>query len=169
MSTRTGGCVRQKAALIVMCACSLLYAPRVAAQRDPSADPLAHVKRLTCTFSAAVSGSWDKGEATAVVKPRGAPLTFTIDRIDTQEGTARIVNGPTGLAEVVVRLAGWSLHFMDIGPLGSLTVTTVFSQDSRNGKLKAVQTRMDYVPVSLPGVPSVPDVSQQYGECEVRQ
>jgi hypothetical protein len=55
---------------------------------------------------------------------------------------------------------------MDIRPEGSLTITTVFSQESRNRKLKAVYTRTDYLPISMPGFASQPEVSQQYGECE---
>jgi hypothetical protein len=56
---------------------------------------------------------------------------------------------------------------MDIRPAGGLNITSVFQQVSRDQKLKAVYTRVDYLPISLPGYITQPEVSQHYGECEV--
>ena len=45
-----------------------------------------------------------------------------------------------------------NLHVLDVRPDGALTVTTVFAQESREGRLKAVHSR-------------IPDSSQYYGDC----
>ena len=52
---------------------------------------------------------------------------------------------------------------------GSVNITTVFSQEARDKKMKAVHSRHDYLQMSLPGFVSEPTVSQYYGECETGQ
>ena len=128
---------------------------------------LGTIKSLTCVFPVAVSATWgETGEPNVAVK-KTAVLTFKFDQIDTTESSARFV-GPTAAPEhVVAQMSGSNLHFMDIRPSGSLSITTVFGQYSRDQKLKAVYTRTDFLPISLPGFTSVPEVSQRYGECEV--
>jgi hypothetical protein len=49
---------------------------------------------------------------------------------------------------------------------GTLTITTVFSGEAGAKKFRAVHSRHDYLPMSLPGYVSEPSVSQNYGECE---
>ena len=146
----------------------VLGAGTPAAQAPAASPQLANVKSLTCTFPVAVAATWDKetGEPNVAVR-KSAVLTFKFDQIDTSESSARFV-GPTAAPEhVVAQLSGWNLHFMDIRPSGSLSITTVFAQYTKEPKLKAVYTRTDYLQVSIPGFASQPDVSQRYGECEI--
>jgi hypothetical protein len=129
---------------------------------------LSTIKSLSCTFPVSVAGSWDKTTGEAAVNVRkSAILTFKFDQIDVSESSARFV-GPTAAPEhIVAQLSGANLHFMDIRPAGTLAITSVFQQVSRDQKLKAVYTRVDYLPISLPGYVTAPEVSQHYGECEV--
>jgi hypothetical protein len=59
-----------------------------------------------------------------------------------------------------------SLHFMERSVTGTLNVTTVFSGEPGARTFRAVHTRHDYLPLSLPGYLSEPSVSQHYGVCE---
>ena len=129
---------------------------------------VAGVKTLTCTFSLSVVATWAEGEPK--VTPRtGGTLTVKIVDIDTGDGSARIEGKDE---RPVAQLSGWNLHILDMQAAGALNITTVFSQESKpgptpgTGKLKAVQTRTDYLPVTLPRYVSSPTVSQYYGECE---
>jgi hypothetical protein len=70
---------------------------------------------------------------------------------------------------VTASLSGSNLHIMDLRSSGSLTITTVFGQETKDGKLKAVHTRTDYLQMSLPGFLSEPEVAQYYGDCEIVQ
>ena len=138
------------------------------AAQAPQAPQLDTIKSLSCTFPISVAGSWDKntGEAQVQIKKAGV-LTFKFDQIDVSESSARFV-GPTAAPEhIVAQLRGPNLFFMDIRAGGTLAITSVFGQVSHDQKLKAVYTRSDYLPISLPGYVSVPEVSQHYGECEV--
>ena len=147
----------------------LAGAPLTAAQaaQTTPANPLAAVKGLKCSFPILTSATWESGEPTPQVK-KGGLLSFQLTEIDTQESTANVV-GLSSMGHIVAQLSGWNLHFLDIRPTGSLTITTVFAQESREKKLKAVHTRTDYLPVSIPGFVAKPDVFQYYGECEVVQ
>lgn len=152
--------------LLALVGLSFMSAGTPAAQVSSTAPVLANIKSLTCTFPVTVAGTWENGEPSAAIK-KTAVLTFKFDQIDVTESSARFV-GPTAAPEhVVAQLSGPNLHFMDIRPSGSLSITTVFAQVSRDQKLKAVYTRTDYLPISLPGFVSQPEVSQRYGECEV--
>jgi hypothetical protein len=112
-----------------------------------------------------VAASWQNGEPQAQVK-KAATLTFQIDEIDVQEATARFVPLASEPQHIVARLSGANLYFLDIRPTGSLSITTVFGQQSRGGKLKAVYMRTDFLVVSIPGFVAAPEASQYYGECE---
>ena len=112
--------------------------------REPAPRP----SSLSCVFSLQTSGSWVDGEPSAAVKQAGRLELQFVD-IDTAGGTAEVVGVSSN--HIVAQLSGWNLHFLDIRPAGSLTITTVFGQESRDGKLKAVHSRTDYLPVSIPG------------------
>jgi hypothetical protein len=122
---------------------------------------LAKVKSLKCVFPVYASGSWKNGEAQ--VQAKTGQLS-----IDVQDGSARFV-GAGESSHVIAQLSGWSLHFLETGTTGSVNITTVFSQETRDKKMKAVHSRHDYLQMSLPGYVSEPTVSQYYGECETGQ
>ena len=138
-------------------------------RRDgPQSNPqLAAVKGLKCSFQAAAGATWQDGAPQVTTKKTGT-LTITISEIDTTDGTAQL-NGTGGVVFATAKLAGSNLHFLDMRPGGALTVTTIFAQESHDGRLKAVHTRTDYLAVSFPGFSSEPEVSQYYGDCEVVQ
>ena len=144
----------------------LLAAAPLFAQATPPS-PLNGVTALSCTFPVSVSNTWKDGDPQAVVKT--APvLTFVIDQIDTQEGSARMVGVATG-SHVTASLSGSNLHIMDLRSSGSLTITTIFGQESKDGRLKAGHTRTDYLRYSVPGFVSQPEISQHYGDCEIKR
>jgi hypothetical protein len=100
---------------------------------------LQSLKHLKCTFP-------------------GKPLDpfVTIDKIDTDEGTAEFDTffrrGETG---VNVKLVGSNLHFLNVGIDGGLIVVTVFAKETHDGRLQAVYSRAAY-----------PEAAQYQGDCE---
>src|SRR5665213_3633078 len=125
---------------------------------------LAAAKSLRCTFTAGASGTWKKdGSPEAAVKAPKLVLIF--ESIDTDEGTAKMLNG-TMLSDIVARLAGGYLHFMQSFRSGPLYTTTVFDKETSGGKFKAVHSRHEYFTIPVPGATSSPE--QYYGECEIR-
>lgn len=130
-------------------------------EKDPAKNPLASVKTLKCSFSTSSTGVWKGG--TPEVQLKNDPISFDVDSIDTQEGSARLVTAePTYLTAL---LTASSIHFMERTLQGSLTITTVFSIESTPGRLRAVRSRHEYLKISLPGFASEPAISQYYGEC----
>lgn len=143
--------------VILLVLCLAATAERLGAQRS-----LATVKSLHCTFPVYATGTWTDGQPEAEV--RDTDLSFRFEGIDTDEGVADAV-GLFGPSYIVTRLAGESLHFMQVGSAGPLYVTSVFGQPDADGALLAVHTRHEYTPVSVPGFTSRPE--QYYGECRV--
>jgi hypothetical protein len=125
---------------------------------------LAAATTLRCSSPLLATGDWTNGEPQAESKP--AKLSFTFSGVDAQDGTAEADLG-YGPSHIIVRLAEGSLHFIQVGSAGPVYLTTVFDQESRAGKLKAVHTRHEYTPVKVAGFTSRPE--QYYGECEVAQ
>ena len=126
---------------------------------------LESLKRLRCSFSAATSGTWTAGSAQARTKEQPNGATVTIDNIDVQDGTAEIGGFFRGGENVNVKLAGSTLHFLDIALNGSLTVVTVFDKETHDGRLQAVYSHAAYEPSGL-GATGVPEGTQYYGDCE---
>jgi hypothetical protein len=123
---------------------------------------LAAATTLSCAFPVLAVGDWTNGEPRSDVKP--AKLSFKFSSVDVQDGTAEVDLG-YGPSHIVVRLAEGSLHFIQVGSSGPVYLTTVFDQESRGGRLKAVHTRHEYTPVSVAGFTSRPE--QYYGDCAV--
>ena len=123
----------------------------------------AAAKSLRCSFRINVTATWRKeGPPDATLSPSTLLLIF--DSINTDEGTARLKSGSVG-AEIVARLANGYLHFIQSFRTGPLYTTTVFDQETSEGKLRAVHSRHENFAVPLPGATSSPE--QYYGECEV--
>jgi hypothetical protein len=133
----------------------------------PAQVSLADVQRLKCGFTLLATGTWDKDVPSAQVAP--AKLSMQFDSIDSQDGTANVVEvtaSSAGAPHITVRLLGDNLHFMAMNSSGSVYLTTVFSdKESRSsGKFKAVHTRHEFTQVRLAGWTSRPE--QYYGQCE---
>jgi len=99
---------------------------------------LQSIKRLKCAFPA---------------KP-GDPIV-SIDKIDTDEGTAEIEGFFRRGESVNIKLVGSNLHFLDVAIDGGLTVLTVFAKETHDGRLQAVYSRAAY-----------PEAAQYMGDCE---
>lgn len=134
--------------------------PAVAQGR--AAERLARAESLKCEFPVMAIGTWNKGVAEADLK--SAKLSVGFDSINADEGTARVM-GTFGPSDIIVRLSSGTLHFVQSFREGPLYVTTIFPQETRDGKLQAVHTRHEYTQVSLPGFTSRPE--QYYGECAI--
>lgn len=143
----------------------VIGAADAARAQNTAPNVLTGIKNLKCSFSISASGRWVNGEAEAAIK-KGPLTTFEYRDIDTTESTANVV-GLASSGHVVAQLFGANLHFLEMRSTGSLMLTTVFTQESRDKKLKAVYTRADYLPLTIPGFANAPEVSQHYGECEI--
>jgi hypothetical protein len=129
---------------------------------------LESLKRLRCSFSAATSGVWDpNGSAQARTKEQPNGATVTINNIDVQDGTAEMGGFLREGDNVNVKLAGSTLHFLDISLNGNLTVITVFAKETHDGRLQAVYSHAAYAQGG-PGSASAsaPEGTQYYGDCE---
>ena len=130
---------------------------------------LTSVQRLKCTFTQKALGSWDK-DAVPTVEVTPAKLSMVFDAIDTQDGTANVIDvtaPDAGAPHITVRLLANNLHLMAMNISGSVYLTSVFAdRDSRaGGAFKAVHTRHEYTATRLTGWTSRPE--QYYGQCEV--
>ena len=130
-------------------------------------NPLAGVKSLKCKFPVYAVGAWKSGEPQAQVK-QAQEFSLEFDQINTEDGDAR-VTGTAGATHITALLTVSSLHFMERSVLGTLNITTVFTGEANARRLRAVHSRHDYLPMSLPGYVSEPTVSQNYGYCDVGQ
>ena len=120
-----------------------------ASQRLAPANPLPSVTGLKCVFTAAASAAPPDD-----VQPRSQPpLTVTITDIDLGDGTAR-VNAGDGSRAATAQITGSNLYVLEIGA-NAVTLTTVFSQESKDQRLKAVHTR------------TAPEVAHFAGDCEI--
>jgi hypothetical protein len=147
--------------LVALVAAGLFCGAARAEAQPPFPARLGTVKALKCVFTVLANGTWKNGEPSAQVKP--AMLSMRFDAINTEEGTARVTDA-FGHFEITARLSTDVLHFVQSFKEGPLYITTVFSAQSRDGKLKAVHTRHELTEAVLPGFTSSPE--QYYGECE---
>jgi hypothetical protein len=140
---------------------------RPAFAQSTDKNPLASVKSFKCSFPVYAVGAWKTGEPQAQIK-QADQFTLTIDDIDTDSGSGR-VTGTAGPVEVTALLTVSSLHFMERSVTGTLNITTIFVSDGGVKKFRAVHSRHDYLPMSIPGFTSEPTVTQNYGTCEAGQ
>jgi len=127
-----------------------------APQRPTAKNGLTAVKHLTCRFTAAASVSWSGPAPDVHLSSPDQPLIIDISKIDIDEGTASISTA-AGTSTATVTVNGSNLYVLSLPPSGDASVTTVFSQESKNNRLKAVHTR------------AAASVAQYGGECEVKQ
>lgn len=134
--------------------------------RVPAPSPqLESITRLSCSFTAATTATWQDGAPEAAVQKASTPATLIITDINVQDGTAEIGGGFRG-ENVNVKLAGSTLHFLDIALDGTLGVVTVFARETRDSRLQAVYSRTAYVDRGR-GASGAPEMAQYYGDCAV--
>src|SRR4051812_24715388 len=148
----------------VLTAALALLGAHAGPAQTPDKKPLARIKSLKCTFPVYTVGTWKNGEPAAQIK-QAENFSLTIDEIDTDSGSGR-VTGTSGPVEVTALLTVSSLHFMERSVTGTLNITTIFVSDGGVKKFRAVHSRHDYLPMSIPGFTSEPTVTQNYGTCE---
>ena len=142
--------------------------PHLIADSRAVAGALSSVQRLKCAFTHKVVGTWEK-DMTPAAELSPAKLSMVFDAIDTQDGTANVldVTAPdAGAPHITVRLLASNLHLMAMNISGSVYLTTVFAdRDSgASGSFKAVHTRHEFTPTRLTGWTSRPE--QYYGQCQ---
>lgn len=140
----------------------LLIASQAFAQAQRPGDRLRSVESIRCTFPTMAIGTWKNGAPQA--ETRNARLTVGFDSISIDDATARYL-GDFGASDIIVRLAGETLHFLQSSRDGPVYMTTIFPRETREGRLQAVHTRHEWTLVSLPGFTSSPE--QYYGDCEL--
>ena len=145
-----------------------LQAPRAQA---PAPASLADVQRLKCAFTHKAVGTWQK-DLVPAIELAPATLSMVFDAIDTQDGTANVIDvtaPDAGAPHITVRLLADNLHFLAMNISGSVYLTSVFAdRDSRAGQnFKAVHTRHEFTATRLSGWTSRPE--QYYGQCEVEK
>lgn len=118
-------------------------------------------KTLKCKFSTMATGDWVEGGKTkATVAPAKIEVAFSA--IDIDGGTAE-ADGGYGGEFISVKYSHGYLHFMQISGAGPLYVTTVLVTETAPGRFKAVHTRHEWTPTSIPGFTSRPEM--YVGEC----
>jgi hypothetical protein len=146
-----------------LAALALGAAPTAAeAQRGELQRRLQNATRVDCAFSAVATGDWRDGAASAEVEAGEVEAGFF--DIDVDSGTAE-AEGRFGASYIIVRYAEGYLHFMQTLSAGPIYLTTIFAEQSQDGRLKAVHTRHEYTSVILPGFTSRPEM--YIGECSV--
>lgn len=134
----------------------------------PTPVALTTVQRLKCVFTHKALGTCGNNLVPAIeVMP--AKLSMVFDAIDTQDGTANVIDvtaPDAGAPHITVRVLADNLHLLAMNISGSVYLTTVFAdRDSRAGQnFKAVHTRHEYTATRLTGWTSRPE--QYYGQCE---
>ena len=122
---------------------------------------LLKITAVKCSFPLLTTGNWKNGAPESATTR--VVLNVWFDDVDTQDGTAVAVSA-AGKSHITARLVGNYLHFMQMDPYGAMYLTTVFSTETRGGKLQAVHSRHEFTPVSVPNMTSRPE--QYIGECE---
>jgi len=158
--------VRRPRTPILICFVALGIQALHAQASAPAA--LTSVQRLKCSFTQKALGTWGK-DLVPAIEMLPAKLSMVFDAIDTQDGTANVldVTAPdAGAPHITVRLLADNLHFLQMNISGSVYLTTVFAdRDSRSGQNStAVHTRHEYTATRLTGWTSRPE--QYYGQCE---
>jgi len=121
------------------------------------------VTSVSCTFTLRTIGTWNGDQPAAETKP--ATLSLKFENLNIDEGTGRVaVTNGTGSGQLIVKAENGNLHFVQLFLAGALHVTTVFTNEIKDGKAKAVHSRHEFTPVALPGFTSRPE--QWVGSCE---
>lgn len=116
------------------------------------------ITALECTFSASVAATWKGGEAGGVVRAT-EPLSLKYDGIDTRDMIVHLAGSPE---ELVLQASSTNMHILEVLE-SSVAITSVFSQPTKDGRLKAVHTRTETLQDARGA--AEPTVIQYYGDC----
>jgi hypothetical protein len=158
---RTLSTIALAAALPFVLALTMPVGAQTAAQSLALEKTLLAAKTLKCKFSTMATGDWVEGGKTkATVAASKIEVAFS--SIDIDEGTAE-ADGGYGNAFISVKYAHGYLHFMQISDAGPLYITTVLVTETSPGHFKAIHTRHEWTPASIPGFTSRPEM--YVGDC----
>jgi hypothetical protein len=133
------------------------------AQLNPLQDLLEQATRLECRFAAYANAEWDGGTPSIELSDNDLEIVFF--DIDIDEGSAEVEGRYGGQSYIVVRYSMGYLHLIQMFGAGPLYVTSVLAQETADGRLMAIQNRVEYSTVSLPGFTSRPET--YVGDCAV--
>lgn len=135
----------------------------VQAQLNPLQGQLAEATRLECRFTALGRAQWEEGAAKLELAETDTEVVFF--DIDIEEGTAEVEGRFGGASYIVVRYSTGYLHLMQMFGAGPLFITSVIAQETTDGRMQAVQNRVEYSSVVLPGFTSRPET--YVGDCAI--
>jgi len=121
---------------------------------------LVNVRSLKCDFSDGYIGKWEKGKIKIEPGKLGTPLHY--DSIDLKEQKARIISNQ-GSADVSVITTLTGLTFIEITPIGNISITTVFA-DYKEGSRDFIAVLSRHMKL-FPSKVILP--SQYHGICKV--
>jgi hypothetical protein len=131
----------------------------VGGAQAPAKIDLLAVTALDCTFTAGTVGVWS---ATGEVAPQisaTASVTAKYADIDSSIMSARLADGSQD--EVAMQVTRTTLNLFESAP-DHVTITSVFNQVTKDGRLKAALTRSETVKGPAGDQPTV---GQYYGDC----
>ena len=149
--------------ILVFCILASVLGTHDASAQRAFEQALSTAKSVKCTFPLHVRGDWSSG--VPKVENSTEVLTLEFHDINIDEGSAQSSGYFGPKHDIVVRHTDMALHFVQSFSAGPLYTTTVFGRESRNGRLRAVHTRHDYMDAVSVGRTSRPE--QYYGDCEV--
>jgi hypothetical protein len=145
-------------AVVVVLAPAFCLNRVVTAQIAPRANvykQLVAARSLKCTFPWYAGADWDED----LPQPKSAKqdFAFHIDGIDHAKGAARLI-GNAGADDLTTVQGDYSISFVEVVPVGSVNLTTVYGWPDKSGRFKAVHSRHTAI--------GGPSPSQQYGYCQ---
>ena len=147
----------------LFCLVLLVIPLGIYAQLNPLQDRLAAATRLECRFTALGLAQWEDDAAGIEVSETDMEAVFF--DIDVDEGTAEAEGRFGGASYIIVRYSTGYLHLIQTFRAGPMYVTSVMAQESSDGRMMAVQNRVEYSAVVLPGFTSRPET--YVGDCAV--
>jgi hypothetical protein len=149
------------AGLLLAFTCAAPVGAQTGAQSLALEKKLLAAKTLKCKFSTMATGDWVEGGKTKLTVA-AAKIDVAFSSIDIDEGTAE-ADGGYGNAFISVKYAHGYLHFMQISDAGPLYLTTVLATETVPGRFKAIHSRHEWSPASIPGFTSRPEM--YVGDC----
>lgn len=116
---------------------------------------LLSARSLKCSFPWYAAADWNADEPK--VKNAGQEFGFHIDSIDRANRSARII-GNAGAEDLGASYGADLVSFIEVVPVGSINLTTVYAWRDKAGRFKAVHSRHTAV--------GGPSPSQAYGYCQ---
>jgi hypothetical protein len=129
--------------------------------QDETLSRLQTSRSLKCTFPIGSVADWKASGPVMERDPKGMSLHY--DAIEWNGKRARLI-GNQGAGDVGTITGLAAITFVELTPVGSVNVTTVFAA-YQPGTTDFIAVTSRHVGTGIPGLPPVP--SQYYGSCRV--